>query len=75
MKHLPRRPTNLYNSPGAVAIEVMAQELGRNPVLLNRVKEIFREKAILNCSPTEKGKAKIDEFHRYYVRLLKRLHT
>lgn len=47
----------------------MAQELGRNPVLLNKVKDLFREKAILNCRPTEKGKAKIDEFHRYYVRL------
>ncbi|KAJ9096338.1 hypothetical protein QFC21_005158 [Naganishia friedmannii] len=49
-----------------IAIEIMAQELGRNPVMLNKVKEIFREHAILNCSPTEKGKAKIDEFHRYY---------
>ncbi|KAJ9098469.1 hypothetical protein QFC19_006336 [Naganishia cerealis] len=49
-----------------VATEILVQELGRNPVLLNRVKDMFRERAILNCFATEKGKAKIDEFHRYY---------
>lgn len=36
-------------------------------MLLQKLKDEFKEKALLNCVATEKGKAKIDEFHRYYV--------
>jgi transcriptional accessory protein Tex/SPT6 len=49
------------------ARSVLTQEFGRDPVLLQRMKDLFREKALMNCVATEKGKAKIDEFHRYYV--------
>lgn len=36
-------------------------------MLSQKLKDEFKEKALMNCVATEKGKAKIDEFHRYYV--------
>lgn len=51
----------------SVARAVLVQEFGKDPVLLQTMKNMFKEKALLNCVATDKGKAKIDEFHRYYV--------
>lgn len=46
---------------------VIATELGRDPILRKNIRQLFKADALVSVSPTEKGLAKIDDHHKYYV--------
>jgi transcription elongation factor SPT6 len=46
---------------------ILAMELGKDPLLRQAVREAFKTDALISVSPTERGIAKIDEHHPYYV--------
>lgn len=56
------------------ARQLIAIELGKDPLLRSEIRGLFKESAQLSCLPTEKGLIKIDEQHPYYVRIWKFSH-
>lgn len=46
---------------------ILGTELGKDPLLRQQMREIFKREARVTVVPTDKGKAKIDEHHTYYV--------
>jgi transcription elongation factor SPT6 len=47
---------------------ILATELGKDPLLRNQMRKIFQEEALISIEPTERGMAKIDDQHLYFVR-------
>ncbi|KAJ3557008.1 hypothetical protein NM688_g1705 [Phlebia brevispora] len=45
---------------------IIATELGKDPMLRQEMRNRFRTDALVSVLPTERGTAKIDEFHPYY---------
>lgn len=48
---------------------ILATELGIDPILRDEMRKLFKTNALISVEPTEKGKAKIDDHHPFYVRL------
>ena len=48
---------------------ILATELGKDPILRQEMRNRFKADALITVTPTERGIAKIDEFHPYFVRL------
>ena len=46
---------------------ILSTELGKDPLLRNHIRKIFREDARVSVEPTERGITKIDENHPYFV--------
>jgi transcription elongation factor SPT6 len=46
---------------------ILSTELGKDPLLRQAMRELFKEEAQISVLPTERGVAKIDEYHSYYV--------
>lgn len=46
---------------------IIATEIGKDPVVRQRIRTLFEGSAVISCLPTEKGNEKIDEFHPYMV--------
>ncbi|KIO20227.1 hypothetical protein M407DRAFT_30136 [Tulasnella calospora MUT 4182] len=44
---------------------IIATEIGKDPVLRQRIRTLFEGSAVISCLPTERGNEKIDEFHPY----------
>ncbi|EJD52929.1 hypothetical protein AURDEDRAFT_110772 [Auricularia subglabra TFB-10046 SS5] len=51
----------------AKARMILATELGKDPLLRQEARTLFKSFAVLSVIPTEKGIAKINEFHPYYA--------
>lgn len=49
---------------------IMATELGKDPLLRDHMRKLFREEARVSAEPTEHGISKIHEKDRYYVRIV-----
>ena len=49
---------------------IIATELGKDPLLRQEIRNIFKANAQVSVLPTERGISKIDEHHPYFVRLL-----
>jgi transcription elongation factor SPT6 len=49
---------------------ILSTELGKDPLLRQAMRELFKEEALISVLPTEKGITKIDEHHLYYVCLV-----
>jgi transcription elongation factor SPT6 len=47
---------------------ILATELSSDPILRQEIRRLFKTSGQISCSPTERGKVKIDEFHPYNVR-------
>ena len=60
-----------FPSTGLRTLQVA--DFAANPTLRQSVRQLYREHGLLTIRPTEKGLAKIDEFHPYSVRLARRL--
>ncbi|KAJ3999147.1 transcription elongation factor SPT6 [Lentinula boryana] len=45
---------------------IIATELGKDPLLRDHMRQLFRKNALVSVSPTDRGRAKIDEQHVYY---------
>ncbi|KAJ4498038.1 SH2 domain-containing protein [Lentinula lateritia] len=45
---------------------IIATELGKDPLLRDHMRQLFKKNAVVSVSPTERGRAKIDEQHVYY---------
>ncbi|KAF8654136.1 hypothetical protein AX16_003667 [Volvariella volvacea WC 439] len=45
---------------------IIATELGKDPLLRNEMRKLFKEEARISVQPTERGIAKIDEHHPYF---------
>lgn len=48
---------------------IIATELGRDPILRKKIRLLFKTEALISVLPTEKGLTKIDDHHKYYVRV------
>lgn len=46
---------------------IIATELGKDPLLRQKIRETFKNDAVVSVLPTERGVAKIDEFHPFFV--------
>lgn len=46
---------------------LLATELGKDPLLRNHVRKLFKDEAQISVEPTERGISKIDEHHPYFV--------
>ena len=46
---------------------ILATELGKDPLLRQGIRDIFRDSAQVSVLPTERGITKIDEHHPYFV--------
>lgn len=46
---------------------ILATELGKDPLLRQRIRDAFKSDAVVSVLPTERGVAKIDEFHPFFV--------
>lgn len=46
---------------------IVATELGKDPLLRQAVRDIFKTDSLISVTPTERGVAKIDEHNQYYV--------
>jgi transcription elongation factor SPT6 len=46
---------------------IFATELGKDPLLRDEIRKIFKKEARITVVPTERGISKIDENHPYYV--------
>lgn len=46
---------------------ILATELGKDPLLRQRIRDAFKNDAVVSVLPTERGVAKIDEFHPFFV--------
>lgn len=47
---------------------IVATELGKDPLLRQEIRELFKAEALVTVMPTERGINKIDENHPYFVR-------
>ena len=47
---------------------IIATELGKDPLLRQEIRNTFKANALVSVLPTERGIAKIDEHHPYFVR-------
>lgn len=47
---------------------IIATELGKDPLLRQEMRQVFRDHARISVLPTERGVNKIDEHHPYFVR-------
>ncbi|KAJ4487881.1 transcription elongation factor SPT6 [Lentinula aciculospora] len=45
---------------------IIATELGKDPLLRDQMRQLFKKNALVSVSPTERGRNKIDEQHVYY---------
>ncbi|KAI0726619.1 transcription elongation factor Spt6 [Fomitopsis betulina] len=45
---------------------ILATELGKDPLLRQRIRDAFKNDAVVSVLPTERGVAKIDEFHPFF---------
>ncbi|KZT70155.1 transcription elongation factor Spt6 [Daedalea quercina L-15889] len=45
---------------------IIATELGKDPLLRHKIREVFKNDAVVSVLPTERGVAKIDEFHPFF---------
>jgi transcription elongation factor SPT6 len=45
---------------------ILATELGKDPLLRNQIRKLFKDEARITVMPTERGVAKIDESHPYF---------
>ncbi|WFD29634.1 Transcription elongation factor spt6 [Malassezia sp. CBS 17886] len=50
----------------AKARTLLAHEIGKEPLLRREVRALFRQAALLDVEPTERGMTRIDEAHPYY---------
>jgi transcription elongation factor SPT6 len=50
---------------------ILSTELGKDPLLRDHIRRLFREEAQITVEPTERGIVKIDQNHPYNVRLPK----
>ena len=48
---------------------ILATELGKDPLLRQEMRNRFRNDALVSVQPTDRGVAKIDEHHPYFVGL------
>ena len=48
---------------------IQSTELGKDPLLRNQMRKIFQEEGRISVEPTERGLVKINENHRYFVRI------
>jgi len=46
---------------------ILSTDLGKDPLLRQEIRQIFKAQARISVLPTEKGITKIDEHHPYYV--------
>jgi transcription elongation factor SPT6 len=46
---------------------ILATELGKDPLLRDHVRDLFKKEAHVSCTPTERGLVKIDEFKPWFV--------
>jgi transcription elongation factor SPT6 len=46
---------------------ILATELGKDPILRQEVRKLFKAHALVSCSPTDRGIAKIDEHNPFFV--------
>lgn len=46
---------------------ILATELGKDPLLRQEMRNRFKAEALVSVQPTERGIAKIDEHHKYFV--------
>jgi transcription elongation factor SPT6 len=65
-------PTKAHPPEGLLrrARMIIATELGKDPLLRQAIRDAFKTDALISVSPTERGVAKIDEHHPYYVSYL-----
>lgn len=54
---------------------ILMTELGKDPILRDYVRRLFKEEALITIEPTERGIVKIDQNHPYNVRVLNHLHS
>ena len=47
---------------------IVATELGKDPMLRQEMRNRFKQDALVSVLPTDRGIAKIDEHHPYWVR-------
>ncbi|KAH8833649.1 transcription elongation factor Spt6 [Flagelloscypha sp. PMI_526] len=47
---------------------ILATELGRDPLLRNYIRKLFRDNAVVTVEPTDRGMGKILETHPFFVR-------
>ncbi|EMD38273.1 hypothetical protein CERSUDRAFT_113442 [Gelatoporia subvermispora B] len=45
---------------------IIATELGKDPLLRQEMRNVFKTDALVSASPTDRGKSKIDEHHPYF---------
>jgi transcription elongation factor SPT6 len=46
---------------------ILATELGKDPLLRQEIRDVFKEHSLITVTPTEKGKVKIHLEDRYHV--------
>lgn len=46
---------------------ILATELGKDPLLRQEMRNVFKNDALVSVLPTERGMSKIDEQHPYFV--------
>lgn len=46
---------------------IIATELGKDPLLRDHMRQLFKKHATVSVNPTDRGITKIDEQHVYYV--------
>lgn len=49
---------------------ILSTELGKDPLLRNHVRALFRDEARITVEPTERGIYKIDPSHLYFASIL-----
>jgi hypothetical protein len=52
---------------------IMATELGKDPLLRDHMRKLFRDEARVSVEPTEHGISKIHEHDKYFVRVVFRI--
>ncbi|KAJ3758446.1 transcription elongation factor SPT6 [Lentinula raphanica] len=45
---------------------IIATELGKDPLLRDHMRQLFKKNALISVSPTDRGRTKIDEQHVYF---------
>jgi len=46
---------------------MLVQEIANEPLFKEYIRHLYEEHAVINISPTDRGKKEIDENHIYYV--------
>lgn len=49
------------------ARHILQSEFAKHPLLRQQARDLFQQSARVTVLPTERGTAKIDEYHMYYV--------